>query len=597
MFFDRPSGLNNGTMEISTSDNIVARAVASLLRDHGVKDVVMSPGSRNAPLITAVRAIDEFAVRMVVDERSAAFVALGIAITVRRPVALICTSGTALYNYAPAVAEAFYRRVPLIVVSADRPPEWIGQDDSQTLVQPGALANIVKRTYALPALGRDGDLWCAVRMLNDAMLRATALPAGPVHINVPIDEPLSGLVSLDEAMLTDHFPVVESVSATPDLSTARYRMLATSLASPQRVMIVAGFMPADSMVRKAVARLAAIGNIAVLAENTSNLWGTEGVIGNIDATLAAMRGRGDDFEAEMVPDIVVSVGGALVSRHLKQFLRRHSDRIIHWQVGVTDGLVDCFRSLSKSIDVEPGFFLRGIASGLQVHLTPSTYGRRWQALSADADAATSRYASDLPWCDFRLFAAVAPRIPRQWNLHFSNGTAIRYGQLFTALRPHAVECNRGVSGIDGSTSTALGASLAYGRAPTLLITGDMSALYDVGALFSPLVTPRLKVLLVDNGGGAIFRFIASTRHLPSLDDSFALGCTTPFDEVGRVLGFAVEEVSSEEELRRKWPRFAAECECPAMLVAHTDGALSASLLDKFFTALESRQTQQPSRHK
>lgn len=574
---------------MTSTDNRICRAIASILHAHGVRDVVMSPGTRNAPLITAFRAGGRFQTQSVVDERSAAFVALGICSVVKRPVALVCTSGTALYNYAPALAEAYYRKLPLIAISADRPAEWIGQNDSQTLQQAGALHEIVKQSYNIGVDSRQGDGWYAERQINAAVLAAKTAPHGPVHINVQLAEPLNGLVEVeenDENADAEHFMVVREITPEAMFSVARMRELSIALASPRKVMIVVGFMSPDAVMRKAITKLAKMPNVVVLCENISNLGGVDGVVGNIDATLSSIQpSELDDF----CPDVVVSVGGALVTRQLKAFLRSHKAREC-WSIGYERGLVDCFQQLTMQITADAPLFMRGLASAMQIHCQPSAYRDIWLAKSRQAKRVTTQFVESAPWCDLKLFATLLRSLPATWNLEYSNGTAIRYAQLFPDTKTHSTGCNRGVSGIDGSTSTAVGVADAYRKAPTLLITGDMSATYDIGALFSQLPAARFKMLVVDNGGGGIFRFIKSTSALPDLDECLAMRLSTPFVDVARRLGFACFEVSDIEQLEATLPAFISESSRPAMLVAHTSGELSAVELRRYFKVLQNKET-------
>lgn len=243
------------------TSNKTCRCIASLLVAHGVRDAVVSPGSRNAPLLMALSRQKQLNLISVVDERSAGFVALGMAVTSGRPVALVCTSGSALLNYGPAVAEAYYRRVPLIVISADRPVEWIGQDDSQTIVQPGALSGYVKRSYDLPADSEGRQMWYENRLVNDALITAISGRRGPVHINVQIAEPINGLSdNHDDACDRVMNRVVSLIRPATSFPTSAARALGSTIASPVKVMIVAGFLPPDKTLNKAMLRLSNLPN-------------------------------------------------------------------------------------------------------------------------------------------------------------------------------------------------------------------------------------------------------------------------------------------------------------------------------------------------
>lgn len=558
---------------MDNTENFVSRCLVELLERHGITDAVVSPGSRNAPLLVALSRSEIIQTTVVIDERSAAFVALGIASVSGKPVAIVCTSGTALLNYAPAVAEAYYRRIPLIVVSADRPEEWIDQDDSQTLWQHGALSNYVKRSYDIPAYDTPENRWYANRIINDAILCATSGRTAPVHINVQLRAPLG-------SMTCNKLPqqrIINTVFPRTDLTVERSRELGRLIASPRKVMIVCGFHHPDKVLNSAINKLSKMPNIVVLTETLANLHGSD-FIPAIDATLAVMS---EQERQNMAPDVVITMGGALVSRHIKQYLRdiRPSE---HWHVGITETTIDCFQSLTTRIEMEPSVFFRQLASAVQPHREACDYANRWIQVRDRAYATLQGYSAKSPWSDMKAFSTFLPMIPRRWNVQYSNGTAIRYAQLFGNHDYHRCDCNRGVSGIDGCTSTAIGASVAYTSDVTLLITGDMSAQYDIGALACQAITSRFKMIVMLNGGGGIFRFVESTRNLDTLEDFFCVGGNMPLRELAAGYGFSYYEANDETQLRNVFRSFVSDDSKPAILAITTHPKDSACVLRGFF---------------
>lgn len=545
--------------------------LTDLLEQYGVRDAVLSPGSRNAPLLVAFERSEAFRTHIVIDEREAAFAALGMSLASGgAPVALVCTSGSALLNYAPAVAEAYYRRVPLIVVSADRPAEWIDQDDSQTIRQPGALGNIVRATLDVSETryaGADGPWWLN-RRLNDVLSAATGRIPGPVHINMQIAEPLTGMVDADVERVRGR-----RIGVFTPRGGALPPEMAATIAGSRRVMVVAGFMmPSESFSRK-VNALAERG-VLVLKEAQSNIRGTSpNVIGNIDATFHELRGRDEDA----MPDLVISMGGALLSRHIKAFLRTAPNRPVIWSVGYQDHAVDCFKGLDTRVEMEPEDFVDALLA-LDCRKC-GDYAELW--LRASASGRTEAFANGAPWCDLTAVRALIEASPAI-HLQVSNGTAVRYVQLFPEYeRFLTIHCNRGVSGIDGCTSTAVGFS-ALADAPTLLLTGDMSAAYDVGALSLSQITARFKMAVLNNGGGGIFRFISSTRALPELERNFVAEPNLPLEGLAAAYGFRYFEARTLDELQEALPAFFAEAERPAILNILTPAELSADILTRYF---------------
>lgn len=557
-----------------TTDKAVCRELAALLACHGVRDVVLSPGSRNAPLILAVARHEGLRHRVVIDERCAAFVALGMAVQSQRPVALVCTSGTAMLNYAPAIAEAYYREVPLIVVTADRPQEWIDQDDSQTIRQYGALDNIVKESYNIPVETGDAtQMWMVNRLVSDAILKASSGRKGPVHINVQLDVPLTTLadVGSQKPRMID---VVERPTVLP---TAQARELGQRLAPPCKVLVVAGFLNPDSRLSKAMVRLAAIPNVAVLCEAQANLHGP-GLHGNIDRILNEMT---EAERTEMLPDIVITLGGSLVSRFIKVWLRGRTG-VRHWHVGERGMSVDCFKCLALRIELPAASFMPQLASAMQpFRSSDSTYGDRWRRLAERAGRRYREFTASAHWCDLKAIDMLVKAIPARANLQAGNGTAVRYVQLCNHGHVHRTDCNRGVSGIDGCTSTAIGAAMAYGDL-TVLVSGDMSAQYDMGALAISGIPPTFRLAVLDNGGGGIFRFIKTTAGLDELDECFAADVRLPLRQLAEGFGFRYLRADSIEGMKAALPAFFGQSDVPVILDIVTDGSLSAAELNRYF---------------
>lgn len=563
-----------------TTSNKTCAEIASLLAARGVKDVVVSPGSRNTPLSVAVSRAGCFTVDVVIDERTAGFVALGRALITGSPVAVMCTSGTALLNLAPAVAEAYYRCVPLIVISADRPAEWIDQDDSQTIRQFRILDNIVKHSYSLPAMAETYNLkWFVNRTINDAIDMSDTYPCGPVHLNVQIDEPLSALVPVD----SEPVRAIEVVSAAGELDLSRARDLASTLSSRGNVLIIAGFgEPSDSL-NNHLSRLATLPNVVVMTEAQSNihLAASSHAVAAIDAVLTAMT---DSERTQMLPATVITFGGAILSRMVKQWLRprQGTRRINHWHVGISDNAIDCFQSLERRIMMRPEVFFHALVKAASTLCANSDYGDKWMHYNALASIAKNDFCERQQWCDLTAMKLIMQSVPRGCNLQLSNGTVVRYAQLFPYAHIHRIDCNRGVSGIDGSTSTAIGASKAYSGL-TLFITGDMSAQYDMGALAIPNIPPRFRMIVLNNGGGGIFRFIKSTSSLAELDRFFVADVRLPLRQLAEGYGFRYFEVTSEADFAAMVDDFYnVDATIPAIMNVITPGSESAEILRDYF---------------
>lgn len=559
------------------SDNIYprpsAQAVAAVLAAYGVKDAVLSPGTRNTPLILACDAEPRIATHVVIDERSAGFVALGMAATSRRPVALVCTSGSALLNYAPALAEAYYRHVPLVVVSADRPEAWIDQADSQTIRQPQALAAVVKKCVNLPDFAADDSEGCrfAVRLCADALGCALRPPNGPVHINVPLDTPLGPCFP---QIVNSGIPTVISADNRPASGVIK-RLCAEN--AGKKILVACGHMPPDMRLNKALGTLASLPNVAVLAETLANLHAA-GIITNTDAIL-----RENAATALPAPDLVIVCGGALLSSALKKYLRSLKG-CAQWHVApYSDQLQDTFRTLTTAIETEPSKFFPTFASLLAHHVRAfsSDFAMHWRRASDAAAEADSLIINAAPWSELKAVDMTMSRLPACYNVHFSNGTAARYALATDTRHIHSVWCNRGVSGIDGTTSTAIGAAMAYSH-PTLLITGDMSASYDIGALALKEIPSNFKMIVLSNSGGGIFRCINKTRELPQREHYLCAAPYLPLRQLAHTFGFRYLAAGDAEEMSHALDRLVADDSTPAILEVTVDAETSAGVFREYF---------------
>lgn len=563
----------------TTSAHLQCRELAHVMVAAGVRHAVLSPGSRNAPLIIALAREPRIAKWVVTDERSAAFVAVGMAQRLQQPVMIACTSGSALLDYAPAIAEAYYRQLPIIVVSADRPREWIDQNDSQTIRQCGALAAVVKHSYDLPTMpDNDDSRWYANRLLNDAAITATTYPMGPVHINMPFGDPLCHTVAMPQTMPR----IIARPAISHTLPAQEAQRLADTIATSRRVLVVAGFHHQSDSLNRALSHLAKHDNVAILTETISNLH-DDNFIQAIDRTLASMP-TGD--AAHYAPQLLITMGGALVSKVAKKFLRRYPAEQ-EWRIGIDHSTIDTMQHLTMRIDTPPETFFTQIDGLLPAHdSTPqqngNSYAQLWRNLAESALQRHQRYVAAAPWCDLKAFSMIIPSIPSNYTLHLSNGTSIRYAQLFGSEIKHLCYCNRGTSGIDGSTSTALGTSIVAPDGETsLLITGDMSFGYDLAGIASQYNSARFKVIVMCNGGGNIFRFLNGTSALPELEQYFEASRPVRFHAIAEAFGLSYYEAHSAATLAATLPQFYS-CQRQALLAIYTPAQENATILRRYF---------------
>ena len=493
----------------SSTDKQHVQQLVDICQQKGLTHIVVSPGSRNAPLSVAFNRAETIAKHVVVDERTAGFVALGIAQRLKQPVALLCSSGTALLNYAPAIAEAYYQQIPLLVLSADRPLAWIDQDDSQTIRQHGALHAVVKKSFQLiEAANQEQAHWYNNRLINEAYNLMQMGRPGPVHINIPLEELLFGLSEKSlhpERIIVLHEPAQY-------LDTMQMHAFSDQISQSQRVLVIASLVHPNAQLNDHLNRLAQLPQVTVLAESLSNLHGPH-IVAHIDRTISKMT------EAERValrPDILITFGGPVLSRVVKQWLRSHP-ALDHWHIDKSDMPIDTYTQLTQQIKVDPVAFFHTL---LPQSSACDVYQQRWQDLQERASQLHHAYLAQCGWSDLKAFEIIMKALPERSCLHLSNGTSVRYHQLFERSEKIDVYANRGVSGIDGSLSTAVGAAFAQPDCPTICITGDISFLYDSNALWQEAFPPNLKIIVMNNQGGSIFRFIAGPSTLAECERFF-----------------------------------------------------------------------------
>lgn len=502
--------------------------LTELLVQKGVTHVVVSPGSRSAPLTLAVARHPDLTVRVMADERSAGFVALGMAQQSRTPVVLICTSGSAVYNLAPAVVEAFFQQVPLLLLTADRPHEWLHQLDGQTIDQPHLFGSHVKRAYDLPADYTHHDArWFIERTLNEAIHLSTLEPAGPVHINVPLREPFYPAVG--ESFQPERVRAIHVLPAQPALSTETWHRLTNDWERQERILLAVGQLAYNPPLIALLRRYAEEWGIPVVGEIVSNIPRNELFITHTDTFLAGI----DDKTAESLrPDLLVTIGNSFLTRNLKTFFRRYPARQ-HWHIQPTvDRITDSFQSLTTLIPAEPRTFLEKLFSDMDFqHFLqgddhdddPHAYLNQWQTLDRQAARLVQQTAGNAqgPLTDWSAVLAVLDHLPQQSQLQLANSMPVRYANLcgIDEQKHIQVSANRGVSGIDGCLSTAVGAALMTHQLVTLLI-GDVAFFYDRNALWSAPVPPNLRIVLLNNDGGHIFRMIDGPSRQPELETYF-----------------------------------------------------------------------------
>lgn len=485
-----------------TSSLYNARLLAKVLKAHGCKHLVVSPGSRNAPLIYACTA-EQFETYSVPDERSAAFTAMGMALEKGEPAAVICTSGSAAANFLPAVTEAYFQKVPLIVITADRPKEWQNQGAGQTIIQEGIYgkhilgeANLIREPQ--DELSKAYNL----RICQEALLH---INKGPVHINVPFDEPLYDKYQGPE----ESFRIIKRPSTKRFLAEEDFNQLKDIFHNAQRPAILVGQMPPRPRLHSALKKLMEKSPFLLLSETLSNLADLPG-IHSIDRFLNTLN---KEEKAQFKPDLLISLGGEVVSKMIKVHFQQ-SEPFPQWHFTEDEAFKDTFHKLSLNLDCDATWFFEKLAE--EAEGETNSWVDECMSLEIHKRKAHSQYIAEVPYSDFKIFGRILEHLPDHSIFHCANSASIRYAQLFDHKEGILHYANRGTSGIDGSTSTAIGHALTTNK-PVTLVSGDIAFMYDNAAFWNDRLPENLKVIVINNSGGNIFRIIKGPDQIEGFE--------------------------------------------------------------------------------
>ena len=519
----------------SNKENV--NILTSLLVAHGVRHAVVCPGSRNAAIVHNLNECEDITCYPVTDERSAGFQALGLSMAEGyQPVVVCVTSGSALLNLYPAVAEAYYQQIPLIVISADRPAQWINQLDGQTLPQPDALGQMVRKAVSLPEV-LEGEQqeemhWYCNRLVNEALLKSMGRVKGPVHINVPISEPFYSFTK-------ETLPVerkIEVAYCRANIDTFDGTPFECVLEAKRPLLIIGQLDNTE----KYVDLLAYIDRMPILWESLAMppyLYKVQEELGedwNKTTLYGAFENLLDEIKDDerFRPDLVVYIGGHIVSKKLKSYLRSLKG-VEQIRISQEADIEDTFMHLTKVMDL-PNSDAMSWLGNFGWHNHWEDYRKLWmEALAKSYErkenfkpefsslATVKEFFSQLQKVepqDFKAFTlggkdahddGIYDRkfdtfLPGMMSSVFSgNSSAIR---LMNQYADRHVYCNRGVNGIEGSLSTAVGFSMCKNGADkhVYCVLGDLSFFYDQNALWNRNLNGKLRIIVLNNGGGAIF---------------------------------------------------------------------------------------------
>lgn len=466
------------------NDKMVLQLLA-LLKKFEISKIVVSPGSRHCKLVNSLQNDPFFKLYLVVDERSAAFFALGLIQESGEPVAVTCSSGTACMNYGSAIVEAFYQRLPLLVLSSDRVPELLNQCEDQMYDQVSSFTECTKYHCQLPVIDTPRDEWYCNRLINEALIELSHHGRGPVHINIPF---------------AAHHGTMYDVEQLPDVRKITVHQLPIQLddwkkissrLENKKVMVIWGqaVYPLQT-ISEAESAFSEKYNAVVLTDKISNCHAKNAII-NTTITMSIMK---QSQALDLQPDIVISIGGNYIfNNEIKHFLKNGCAE--HWQVGLEDRVCDPFHTLTDMFEMPEDYFFRKLVDCCDRD-SSNTYFARWKEI---ADLPT---LPDMHYCELYAITKLMSQLPDGCDLQLANSQTIRMAHYIPIKNSIRVNCNRGVNGIDGSMSTAVGFGANSNR-PLYYITGELSFFYDMNSLSIRHISPKMRILLINNSGGAV----------------------------------------------------------------------------------------------
>lgn len=537
-----------------------------LLKQNEIQDIVLSPGGSDIPLIHSIETDDFFTCYSVVDERSAAYFAMGLAQQKKRPAACVCTSGTAVCNYLPGITEAFYQSVPVLAITADKNPYFQGQLEIQKIEQSHVFDGVIKKSVELPVIQTEDDAWLCNRLVNEALLALTHHGTGPVHINIPI----VGRTDLYDDKALPPERRIKIVEWADD--DAVWHQYAQTLAEAKRVLFVIGQnVEFDDECIALLNELYKKCNCVYSVEHLSNL--------NCDGcayTYPVSEINGNSSLEKLVPDLVISVGNNLAAYNLRPFLRRHYKQMKNWLISQSLEVRDAYKCLTEIFETSFKDFLRRMLTFLPVSYEHAgEYRAEWKR------ELTKISVPEFDFSNMYVAKKVSEIIPQNSVLHLAilNSTRVmQYYKLANGVRTYS---NVGALGIDGCMSTFAGQAAATDELAFLVI-GDLSFFYDMNAAGLRSIGPNVRIILLNNGGGSEFHFIMGKDKIPSINDyisaehgNVAAGWVTS-------LGYDYYHASTKEELDAVIQKFGEKSETPMFLEVFTDMEQDAATIQKFY---------------
>lgn len=556
------------------------QAIAATCYQRGIRKVVFSPGSRSAPLVIAFSQLPDVECIVIPDERVAGYFALGMAQQLRETVAVVCTSGTAVLNLLPACCEALYQQIPLLFLTADRPPHAASNGENQAIHQIGIFENFAS-DYCVDA---DKDTVESIVQTTEVAIFNTQSTKTPARINIHLREPLYELTERKVKLPQKQFQPEALANTIKDRIEAQQRFTYELADSPKKLVVV-GLRNAEKKFADAMTQLAARKDTVVFAESISNCC-VEGSIYDFDTCIELLH---PEIIKAFVPNIVVTLGNQIVSKRLKEWLRKYKPRY-HWDIDQYSEMRNRDYFLLNNEYYPCITEAEALECLLETPEQENTFAHEWAVVANHAATLKSSFLQNVPYSDFTVFEKLIVSLPEGVNVQYGNSTPVRYANFFQHKNTVTVNANRGTSGIDGCVSTAAGAAYANNNL-TVCIVGDISFFYDSNALWNNHLSPNLRIIIINNSGGNIFRLIEGPLQIANFEKFFETPHNLSAQHLASMYNIPYYFSDRFETLEEILPTFYAPQpgQRPAILEIKTNHLTNAAVYKQYFDYIKNNR--------
>lgn len=559
------------------SSKKIVQSLGEILKSKSVFNIIISPGSRNAPIIIHFTLHKDFKTYSIVDERCAGFFALGIAQQIRKPVVISCTSGSAVVNFYPAVTEAFYQSIPLILLTADRPKEIIDVFEGQSIHQENIFQKHVITSVQLTEDESKSGIWYNDRLINESINKCI-FKSKPIHINIPFSEPLYNT--------TNHLQVkpkiIKTIPVKNYIEIYNYKKEQYIWNKYEKKMILLGLYYPEKNMEKILRKLSLDSSIVIFTETTSHVHG-KFFFSNIDQLIFNMNAK---KWKSLRPHILLTIGINIISKKIKFLLRKYPP-IYHWHIGKHyENYPDTYYKLTTYWPINPESFFQIFDNSNNISISTSDYRKKWEKLKKKRMKKHKFFLKkEKSFSDLKVLFFVFKSIPNNTILQLGNSMIVRYYQLFDKKK-YSIKsyCNRGTSGIDGCVSTAVGSAAIIKKTVTLVI-GDISFFYDSNALWNNYIPKNFRIILINNGGGNIFRFISENKFPEKIFNFFETKHIFSAEKICEMYHWKYEKVSNQSALKNSLSCFWKKSNHPCLLEINTQKSNNAKIFKKYLSYL------------